>query len=231
MLVLVTSKPKTRTALVNGLLENGIYSYVTAPSAAMQLIRDKDTGGVILDGCSDLTSCELLCASLREAYPPIPIAAIVAPSAIPHMEADCFLRAQTDEELLDGALEFCRVPCKWNTNRLSTPFLTVGNAPEETLYMGYRLCPSPQEHRILHFLFYRAPACTFSNDLLTLCFPFSQKSKKELSVLIARINKRAIGIDSRALIIHQKDGYRLREGILTTPDTSLSIQHSHIRKG
>jgi len=215
MLVLVTAHKTRRVALVKSLNEHGVFVFVTSPEEACKRVHEKDTGGVILDTIGALNTCERLCAELREAYPQMPIGAIVSEHAIPKMEINRILREGQETALAEDVLDFCKQNCNYCAERLSTYCLSVANAPEETLYMGYRMPLSPKEHMILRFLFYRAPAYTSSEDLLELCYPEGNVKKENPRVLIGRINRRAKQIDAHRLIVHRRGlGYRLRDGIV-----------------
>jgi DNA-binding response OmpR family regulator len=215
MLVLVTTQKTRRVSLVKSLNEHGVFVFITSPEDACRMVEAKDTGGVLLDTHACLSACERICTALRERYPQMPIGAIVSKQAIPKMAVNRIIREDdsttTDEEVLD----FCIQNCGYHTKHLSTYCLSVANAPEETLYMGYRMPLSPKEHTILRFLFYREPAYTSLEDLLELCYPEGNVKVENVTVLISRINQRARQIDGHNLIVHRrKMGYRLRDGIL-----------------
>lgn len=217
MLVLVTRNQQKHTPLLQWLTQHGIYTWVTSPDAAQAIICEKDTGGVILDTPGNLSTMEALCRTLRESYPPMPIAAIVAKEAIPNMQVNRILREGREGISREDVLEFATVNCAWHAEHLSSPYLFVGNAPEETLYMGYRLHLSPAEHILLRCLFYRYPTPTASADLLMLCYPCKTERRENLAVLIGRINRRAQEIDPHPLIVPlQGKGYVLRRGIVST---------------
>lgn len=218
MLVLVTSQKTRRAALVKSLNEHGVFVYISSFEQAEDTVCQKDTGGVILDCVGKLSAGERLCARLRETYPQIPIAAIVSKEAIPCMEINRLLREADEKLLFDDALDFCIQNCGYRARRLSTYCLSVGNAPEETLYMGYRLPLSPKEHELLRFLFYRWPAYTAPEDLLELCYFDSLVSKQNLTVQIGRINQHAKDLGLQPLIVNRRGmGYRLRSGIVEEP--------------
>ncbi|MBQ9805480.1 MAG: winged helix-turn-helix domain-containing protein [Clostridia bacterium] len=218
MLVLVTTQPTRRAALVKSLNEHGVFVYITSYEQAEKTVRKKDTGGVLLDCVGKLPSGERLCALLREDYPQMPIAAIVTEAAVPSMEINRLLREVNEKALLADALDFCTQNCSYRAHQLSTYCLSVGNAPEETLYMGYRLPLSPKEHALLRFLFYRWPSYTSPNDLLELCYFDSNASKQNLTVQIARINRHAKELGLQPLIVNRRGiGYRLRSGIVEEP--------------
>jgi DNA-binding response OmpR family regulator len=215
MLVLVTTQKTRRVSLVKSLNEHGVFVFITSPEDACRMVEAKDTGGVLLDTHACLSACERICAALREHYPQMPIGAIVSKQAIPQMAVNRIIREDdgttTDEEVLD----FCIQNCGYHTKHLSTYCLSVANAPEETLYMGYRMPLSPKEHTILRCLFYRSPYETSADDLLSLCYPTEPVKRENLTVLIARINRKAALIDPNPLIVNRYGkGYRLRDGIL-----------------
>ena len=215
MLVLVTTQKTRRVSLVKSLNEHGVFVFLTSPDVAIRTVEEKDTGGVLLDTIGCLGECEELCAVLRERYAQMPIGAIVSKQAIPKMEVNRILRNEDASLLCAEALDFCKENCGYRAERLSTYCLSLANAPEETLYMGYRMPLSPKEHMILRLLFYRAPAYTAFADLLELCYPEGNVKGESVTVLIGRINQRAKKIDGHYLIVHRRNfGYRLRDGIL-----------------
>ena len=218
MLVLVTAHKSRHLELVHTLLGYGIFTYVTTPDAAQAVCRDKDTGGVVLDCVGMLTAGEALCRALRAEYPLLPIAAMVAADAVPNMEIHALLREGDPARLTADLLDFCQRTCGWRTSVLSTFSLTVTNAPEETVYMGYRMPLSAREHTVLRCLFYRSPSYTTADDLLALCYPQGHQRAANLTVQICNINRRAARIDPRPLIVnHRGRGYRLRYGIVPLP--------------
>ena len=215
MLILVTPEKTRRAALVEHLNRNGVFVFLSSPDTACKMVQEKDTGGVLLDAVGNLSACEKISAILHRDYPAMPIGAIVAKEAIPQMEINCLLRDMGNELLFDQVLDFCITDCNWRTKPLSTYALTVGNAPEATLYMGYRLPLSPKEHDILRCLFYRMPYDTSADDLLSLCYPNQAVRRENLTTLIRRINRKAAAIDPHPLILNRYGkGYRLRDGIL-----------------
>jgi len=215
MLIFVTPQKTRRAALVEHLNRNGVFIYVSSPDTACKMVMEKDTGGVLLDAVGNLSACERVAATLRRDYPTMPIGAIVAKDAIPQMEVNCLMRDTGDKSLFDQALDFCVTDCNWRTKQLSTYALTVGNVPEATLYLGYRLPLSPKEHEILRCLFYRLPYDTSADDLLNLCYPTQAVRRENLTTLIRRINRKAAAIDPHPLILNRYGkGYRLRDGIL-----------------
>lgn len=217
MLVLVTTQKTRRAALVKSLNEHGVFVYIASYENAKATVLAKDTGGVLLDCIGKLPAGERLCADLRAEYPQMPIAAIVTPTAVPCMEINRLIRETDEKALLEDCLDFCIRNCNYRAQQLSTPCLSIGNAPEETLYMGYRLHLSPKEHLILRLLFYRAPHYTSPEDLLELCYPDGTQSIENLAVQIGRINQQARKINQLPLIVNRHGvGYRLRDGILET---------------
>ena len=215
MLIFVTDRKSAHLDLIAELKTNGVYSFVCSYEAADVLCRIKDTGGVVLDCIANLPRAEALCAYLRAEYPELPIAAIVAPLAVPDMAINTLLRIRGNNDLAAEILDFCIRVCGWPTRRMTTYALTVGNTPAETYYMGYPLRLSAREHEVLRCLFYLAPRITTRDDLMELCYPEGSQKINNIVVQIHGINQKAAAIDPRPLIIHERDrGYRLRDGIL-----------------
>lgn len=215
MLILVTEHRERYGEILDRLLARGIYTFVCPYETAGVLCEKKDTGGVILDCIGSLPRAERLCAELRERYPEMPIAAIVAPAAIPELAVNRLMRTNVPLTVWDDVLDFCIRTCGWQTETLSTFFLLVGDTPDKTRYMGYPLPLTPREHLILRFLFYRAPLVTSRDDLTELCYPTGWQGVQNVVVQIQRINRKAARIDPRPLIVNvYGKGYRLRDGIL-----------------
>lgn len=215
MLILVTEHRKRFDEILDRLPARGIYTFVCPYETAGALCEKKDTGGVILDCIGALPRAERLCAELRDRYPEIPIAAIVAPDAIPDLAVNRLMRTRHPSLLFDDILDFCIRTCGWQTERLSTFELLVTASPADTRYMGYALPLTPREHLILRCLFYRAPEITSKDDLTELCYPTGMQSVQNVVVQIGNINKKASVIDPRPLIVNvYGKGYRLRDGIL-----------------
>ena len=215
MLVFVTPNKTRRAALVEHLNRNGVFVYLSSPEGARLTVHKKDTGGVLLDAVGNLGACERLAEALLREYPAMPIAAIVARDAVPQIKVNALLRDTDEQVLSEQVLDFCICQCGWHTKPLSTYRLTVGDVPEATLYMGYRLPLSPKEHEILRCLFYRMPHDTTADDLLSLCYPNHPVKRENLTAMIRRINKKAEAIDPHPLIVNRYGkGYRLRDGIL-----------------
>jgi len=64
-----------------------------------------------------------------------------------------------------------------------------------------------------------------ADDLIALCFPFSDKTHASLAVQIARLNKRAVAINSLPLIVFRHGrGYSLRDGILPHAQNESAIR-------
>lgn len=213
MLVFVTNAQKSRSSLLPRLAEHGIYTFLCPFETAAFHCDKKDTGGVLLDCVTSLTCGERLCAELRSQYPEMPIGAIVTPSAVPDLAVNRLIRENGD--ILDDVLDFCIKNCGWRTARLTTYSLTIEDDPDKTVYMGYRFPLTPREHTILRCLFYRAPRVTSADDLLALCFADASLSAANLSTHISSINRRALELDRRPLIVNvYGQGYRLRDGIV-----------------
>ena len=217
MLVFVTEHRELHRALLHRLSSRGIFAFCIPFDAALPMCKSRDTGGVLLDAIGSLDRAETLCRTLLSHYPELPVAALVAEHAVPDMPLSRIIRKSSDGECADEVSDFCRCNCGFHTGSLSTHELVLGEDPAATLYMGYSLHLSPQEHRILQYLFYRAPRPSSTDDLLALCYPDEEIGRGTLSVLIHRINTRAARIDPRRLIVRERDGYCLRAGILTLP--------------
>ncbi len=215
MLILVTEQKKQHVATVETLIANGIFSFVCPYETAGILCDKKDTGGVVLDCLSNLPRAERLCAELRRLYPEMPIAAIVAPNAVPDLAVSRLIRVENARDALLDVLDFCIRTCGWRTQTLSTFSLYVENDPAKTRYMGYPLLLTPREHRILRCLFYRAPLVTSKEDLMELCYPEGWQNLQNIVIQIGHINHKAAEIDDRPLIVNDYGkGYRLRAGVL-----------------
>lgn len=214
MLLLITERPDVCRALTEHLHRHGVYLLCGVPETALFLADSRDTGGVILDCVPNEARGEELCRALRTRYAEMPIAVIVSPNSVPSLPADAILRENDMNALCSHAYEFC-VTCGWHERPYQTYELTVGLTPDQTVYMGYPLPLSPRAHSILRCLFYRAPLETSADDLMSLCYTGEHKSISNLTVQIHEINKRALKIDPRLLIVSvYGKGYRLRDGIL-----------------
>jgi hypothetical protein len=216
MIVIVTERTAWFQRLAVRFHANGIYFYLCHPENAEFYCREKDTGGVILDCIPTLEVGERLCRILHETYPEMPIAAIVPPKSIPNMPAiRIFREGVPTDALFSDMLDFTRTNCGMRTERLSTFSLLVVRDRLKTQYMGYLMPLSVQEHKILRFLFYRAPRPTSIDDIAQICYVDGKQRVENVSVMIARINRHAAEIDPRPLIVNEYGkGYRLRDGIL-----------------
>lgn len=215
MLILVTEQKKQHLATLQALIANGIYSFVCPYETAGILCEKKDTGGVVLDCLGNLPRAERLCAELRARYPEMPIAAIVAPSAVPDLAVNRLIRVEDSKDALPDVLDFCIRTCGWSSQTLSTRSLYVENDPAKTRYMGYEMPLTPREHRILRCLFYRAPLITTKEDLMELCYPEGWQNLQNVVIQIQHINQKAAEFDDRPLIVNvYGKGYRLRAGVL-----------------
>ena len=214
MLLLISSRQELIRDLTAHLRERGVYLLWSAPETALFLCEKHDTGGVILDCVPNLQSGESLCRELRAIYPEMPIAAIVSKHCVPDLPADAILRDADVTTLTEQAYEFC-LSCGWQERPLQTFALSVGLSPDQTVYMGYPMPLSPRAHNILRCLFYRAPHVTTADELMSLCYPCEYKSISNLAVQIHEINRHAMKIDPRPLIVNvYGKGYRLRDGIV-----------------
>ena len=215
MFLYISDRIQTARFMQKALSARNFFILYTPLETAEFLCEKKDTGGVVLDGVSDLSKAERICANLRKSYPALPIAAIVSPDSIPNLSADTLIRDHGDRNaLLDQISDFFVRLCHWSVNKLSTYSLTVDPTAKEVRYMGYPLSLTNTELRVLYCLFYRAPSVTATDDLMELCFPGMARSVSNLTVRIHQINRRASRIDPRPLIIRDRDGYRLRDGIV-----------------
>ena len=216
MLLIVSDRAEFFEEIAVRLHMRGIYAFQIPCCTADFYCKSRDTGGVILDCTEDLHAGEALCRKIRDTYPDMPIAAVILPTHIPNMPATRMIRsAEALHPLFEEILDFCRTACGWNTEALSTYSLSVTQDRTQTQYMGYLMPLSEREHRILHFLFYRAPQVTTLDDLLSLCYPEGGVKAGNVVEMISRINRHAKRIDPRPLIINIRNkGYRLRDGIL-----------------
>lgn len=217
MLVFVTEHRELHRTLLHRLSSRGIFSFCVPFDAALPICRSRDTGGVLLDAVGSLEQAEALCRRLLSRYPELPVAALVAEHAVPDMPLSRVIRTSPTGDYADEVCDFCRCNCGFCSEHLSTHELVLGEDPAATLYMGYPLHLSPQEHRILQYLFYRAPRPSSTDDLLALCYPDGEIDRGMLSVLVHRINARAAHIDQRRLIVRAHNGYCLRAGIFNLP--------------
>ena len=215
MLLVITDRRELGKELASILSNQGIFTFACPLETGEFYCDQKDTGGVLLDCVSDLKAGEKLCRALRNAYPPMPILAIVSKDAIPEMEADRILREDALKSLLPDILDFCERNCGWVREPLTTYFLTVGNTRQEVVYMGYPLLLSERGFEILRCLFYRYPELTSASDLMSLCYPEGTEQIGNLAVQIHHINQCAEKIDPRPLVVNlYGKGYKLRDGIL-----------------
>ncbi|MBQ8311386.1 MAG: winged helix-turn-helix domain-containing protein [Clostridia bacterium] len=214
MLLLITDRPLITRVLTERLPANGIFLYRAPFETAMFHFEKRDTGGIILDCVGASEDPYILCATLREQYSALPIAAIVPKNEVVELPADMLLRDGNLDAICDGALEFCHVCCGWIEEPLRVYSLSVGSTPDSVYYMGYRLPLAPRAYEILRCLFYRMPRITSADELMDLCFPGGRQGIANLSVQISNINRVASAIDPRPLIVNEYGkGYRLRDGL------------------
>ncbi len=215
MFIVITNEKKRGAVLCRKLIAHGIFALQCPLELGAFYCREKDTGGVLLDGTDALDEAEALCAALRQEYPELPLAALVTPRQIPSLAADAIWRWKDLPSLLPDLLEFCYRVCGWTPHPLSTYYLQVGAEDSDPLYMGRPLHLSPRERQILHCLFYRSPKPTSASDLMDVCYGDNALTIENLAVQIHRINRRAARIDPRPLIVNRYGvGYQLRDGIL-----------------
>lgn len=214
MLILVTDRKAFGERLAAALFQRGVFLLRSSTETALFLCREKDCGGVLIDGTDRPDAAEQLCRDLRIRYPKMPISLLLEDEQITSAEADKLLRGKNFDIILQDALEFCTVHMGWREGPMTSFSLSVGSDPLETVYMGYPLRLSPREHVLLRCLFYRAPRLTSADDLLSLCYPADPPSIASLSVTVASVNRKAALIDPRPLIVNlYGKGYRLRQGI------------------
>ena len=215
MLIIITDRRELGKNLASILTQRGIFAFECPLETGAFYCEKKDTGGVILDCVSNLSKGEQLCRLLRSTYPKLPILALVERHSVPEIEADMILRDQPIKNLLPDLLDFCQRVCEFNADRLSTYFLTVGETPEEVFYMGYPLRLSQKAFTVLRCIFYRHPNLISTEDLMSLCYPDGRETVGNLAVQIHHINKCALAIDPRPLVVNEYGkGYKLRDGIL-----------------
>ncbi len=214
MLVLITDRPTITRALQEALTARGVYLFHEPSETGAFICAKKDTGGVILDCVPDLARGEALCRTIRAADPDMPIAVIVPPESVPDLPADRILRDGSVASLCDAAWAFC-LSCGWRERPFSTFELSIGLRPDQTVYMGYPFPLSPREHALLRCIFYRSPAPTSADDLMSLCYANECLGISNVGVTVHAINRRAAEIDPRPLIVNvYGKGYRLRDGIV-----------------
>ncbi len=219
MILLVSDRTKWRREIAQRVFDGGIYLFCASYENAVFTVREKDTGGVIMDGIPAPEKAALLAEELRNRYPEMPLSVVLTPT-VRALEIDlpfpveCILREANTDLLCAELKAFC-ARCGWRGEHLQTFELSLGMDPVETLYMGYPFPLSPREHAILRCLFYRAPELTASDDLMSLCYPGEYKSISTLAPLIHEINRRALKFAPRPLIVNvYGKGYRIRDGIL-----------------
>lgn len=215
MFLYVSDQMGKSREIVRLLSEKGFFLLQASLQSAEFVLEEKDVGGVILDCIPSLTAGERLCRSIRAKYPAIPIAAIVLGQSVPELCVELLLRDNGKHEEIAARLHDFLLAHGGTAGRvLSTPTLTLSPNENEIFYLGYRLSLSKAEFRILHCLFYRAPSSTTADDLMSLCFYGKDISISNLRVHVHRINRLAMQISPRPLILCDAKGYRLRDGIV-----------------
>ncbi len=196
------------------LLKSGVCTRWAKLEAGVCLCERLDTCGVAIDGRRALASAESVIAELQERYPELPIALILPPAITVDIRAARLIRAKAGEEVAEELLTFCRELCNWRPI-LSTHALTVGPRAEDCRYLGYPLPTAPRERYILRFLFFRAPKTVSEEELLSVCFPENTQRAANLSVQIARLNRKATEAAGMPIVesVYGR-GYRLCGGIL-----------------
>ena len=214
MLLYVSDRPHGN-AVCKHLFSRGILLFRASFETARFLCEKKDTGGVVIDCIPNLSAGEALCRDLRLRYPTMPIAALVSPDCVPNLACDLLIRAEDAPDTIAARVEDFYVSlCGWSAKSLSTFALTLNFDTREVHYLGYPLSLTPTELCLLYCIFYRSPQATTADDLLSLCYFGRSRSISNVSVQLHRINQKASRIDPRPLIIHTRDGYRLRDGIV-----------------
>lgn len=215
MLLLVTDRSAFGKQLAQKLLQECVYTFRASFENGAFYCDKKDTGGVIFDGICDLKRAEDLCKKLKQEYPELPTAILVAPDATPNADADRIIRAIDADAQAEEILEFAKTICGFRTSVLSTFHLTVGESKDDVFYKGYRLALSQKEYELLRILFYRAPRWTSADDLMELCYPEGETKISALFALISRINAKVKEMGEAPLILSErKIGYRLRDAVM-----------------
>lgn len=200
---------------VKALSERGFCLFPCNLRAACFLCKQRETGGIILDGVNDPYAGEKICNELRKKDPALPIALILPERHLTESCPDLILRSDTAPEVMIELLsDFLRTAARTANLRLATRELVLDHKAKTALYMGYPLKLSRAELRLLYLLLYQAPRATSDEELLFLCYHGEARSSSLLHVLIHRINKKAAEIHSRPLIVRDGNGYRLRDGIV-----------------
>ena len=215
MFLYISDRTQMALFMQKALSEKGFFLLHCPIETAEFICEKKDTGGIVLDGISDLKRAESLCDRLHALYPLLPIAVIVSANSIPNLTADALIRDTDDTTaLIDSISDFFTRSCHWISGALTTYSLSLDPHTLRVYYMGYPLPLSKTEFRVLHCLFYRSPSVTATDDLMELCFPGVHRSVSNLLLRIRQINSHASKIDPRPLIIKEHGGYRLRNGIV-----------------
>ncbi len=213
MILVITDRKEVSDAVHCELSQQEIYHMCVPLALGSFYCEQKEVCAVVLDCVSAHSEGEMLCHTLRRAYEPMPIAAIVSPHVRPNMPIDRLFRDTSPTSLAKEIVTFCRELGCDNT-AFSTYYLSI-DAAQRTFYMGHELKLSPQETRLLKCLFYRAPFPTEEQDISLLCEDCTKKNLLHVADSIRRINRRAKRLDPRPLIVYVPNkGYRLRDGIL-----------------
>ncbi len=213
MLLLISNHALRARTLAVHLAANGQYPLLAFPENALFLCEQKDIGGVVLDLVDGTGASEALLRTIRSRYPELPVAVIV-PDATPESEmGECIPDADLCSVVSPRVQYFYASQCGFSAHPLSTYTLSV-DLCKGACYKGYPLPLTPTELRLLHLLLYRAPRPTSADDLHELCASKRSAKVAGIAVHVHHINQKASALDPRPLILHQKDGYRLRDGIL-----------------
>lgn len=207
MILYVSERKEHALQVIQALSQRGFFFFYTPFSTAEFLCREKDIGGVIVDGIPTPDTGAALCRLLRSQYPDIPIAAIVESGASSAFPVDCISHMpQAIPNLCAQLFDFLTVNCNWNPKKLTTYYLTVSCTEPHAVYMGYPLKLTPKEHRILYCIFYHAPKPISIDDLIALVFPARSCSIANINKHIRSINRRAtlISPNSPPLISHHR---------------------------
>lgn len=215
MILFLTENATLGIQICEKLLGLGVIIRWAKPDAGVCLCRDKDTCGVILDGTDDPIFAESICSELLESYPDLPIALLIPACRLISANVTRIIRTPMDgASVIRELMQFLTDSCGWSPI-LSNYALTVGQKPEQTVYLGYPLPISPTGLMILRFLFFRAPATVSTSELLAVCYPRNTQLPANIKVQIGKINQSAIKHTGVPLIeyAHGK-GYRLCGGIV-----------------
>ena len=213
MLLFVTNRSIGKEIPAEPFTAAGIFCYCSSYRNARKTFCEKEIGSAVLDGTSSLEKAETLCRDLHAEAPEMPIALIASPDDCPNTDADALIRVSSPEEIPTAVLQFCKEFNFFDTV-LSSPYLSFEEPGSAVRLLGYPLKLSPSEYRLLSCLFYLAPRTVPVDDLSVLSFPGQAVKPSALSVLIAKINRKAkpLGADPLIKNVYGR-GYRLSNAI------------------